>query len=84
MIFRIIICVICVRDEIKRFSQRCADRMEERSNVLAINLVKEVKTTRRLERKLPRDSCTDRTVIYRAYATGHTFFETFINCQVYY
>jgi len=29
-----------VRDEIKRLSQGCADRMEEHSNILAINLMK--------------------------------------------
>jgi len=47
-----------VRDVNKRLSQRYADRMEEHSNILAIKLMKEVKTTRRLKKKLPRDSCT--------------------------
>jgi len=31
-----------VRDEIKRFSQRYADKMEEYPNILATNLMKEV------------------------------------------
>jgi len=44
-----------VRDEIKRLS-RYADRMEENSNILAINLMKEVKT-RPLKKKLPQDLC---------------------------
>jgi len=47
-----------VRDEIKRLSQRYTDRMEERSNIVATNLMKEVKTTRRLKRKLPQELCT--------------------------
>jgi len=46
--------IVNVRDEIKRFSQRYADRTDEYSNILAINL-KEVKTTRRLKRKLSQD-----------------------------
>jgi len=48
-----------VRDEIKRLSQtRYADRMEKHPNILAINLVKEVKTTCRLKKKLSQDWCT--------------------------
>jgi len=47
-----------VRDEIKRFSQRYADRMGKHSNIFVTNLMKEVKTTRRLKRKLPQDLCT--------------------------
>jgi len=54
------------RDEIKRLSQRHADRMEERSNILATNLVKEVETTRRLKRQL-KTCIPDRIVTYRAY-----------------
>jgi len=38
-------------------SQRYADRMEEHPNILAINLMKKVKT-RGLKRKLPQDLCT--------------------------
>jgi len=45
------------RDEIKRLNQRYADRMEEHPNILAINLMKEVKTTRQLKRKLPQGLC---------------------------
>jgi len=42
------------------------------SNILATNLMKEVKTIRRLKGKSPQDSCTcDRIVIYKTYATGH-------------
>jgi len=44
------------KDEIKRLCQRYADRMEEHSNILATNLVEEVKATRRLKRK-SQDSC---------------------------
>jgi len=33
-----------VRDEIKRFSQKYVDRMEEHPNILATNLMKEIKT----------------------------------------
>jgi len=47
-----------VRDEIKRLNQRYADGMEKHFNILAINLMKKVKTTRRLKRKLPQDLCT--------------------------
>jgi len=50
--------VSCIRDEIKRLSQRYADRMEEHSNIPAINLMKQAKATRRLKRKLAQDSCT--------------------------
>jgi len=57
--------------------------MEEYSNILAINLMKEVKTTRRLKRKLPQD-LPDRTVIYRTYATGHMLLDACINYQMYY
>jgi len=46
-----------VRDKIKRI-QRYADSMEEHANILAINLMKEVKTARRLKRKLRQDLCT--------------------------
>jgi len=46
-----------VRDEIKRLSQRYADRMEEYPNIFATNLMKKVKTTRRLKRKLPQELC---------------------------
>jgi len=44
-----------VRDEIKRLSQKYADRMEEHPNIFATNLMKEVKTIRRLKRKLSQD-----------------------------
>jgi len=44
-----------VRDEIKKLSQRYADRMEEHSNRLATNPVKRVKTIRQLKQKLSQD-----------------------------
>jgi len=44
-----------VRDEIQRFGQRYADRMEEYSNILATNLVKEVNT-------LPKKKTTSRFI----------------------
>jgi len=50
--------VLYVRDEIKTLSQRYADRMEEHPNILVINLMKQVETTRRLKRRLPQDLCT--------------------------
>jgi len=34
-----------IRNEIKRLSQRYADRMEKHSDIFATNLMKEVKTT---------------------------------------
>jgi len=47
------------RDEIKRFSQKYADRMEEYPNIPATNLMKEVKTIqKKIKRKLPQDLCT--------------------------
>jgi len=41
------------RDEIKRFDQGYANRIKEHPNLLATNVMEEVKTTRRLKRKLP-------------------------------
>jgi len=51
-----------IRDEIKRLSQRYADRMEEYPNIVATKLMKEVKTTHRLKRRLKKKT-TDYTVI---------------------
>jgi len=45
--------VLYVRDEIKRLNQKYADRLEEHPNILATNFMKQVKTTRRLKRRLP-------------------------------
>jgi len=45
-----------VRDEIKKLSQRYADRLEEYPNTLAIDLMSDAET-RRLKRKLPQDLC---------------------------
>jgi len=44
MTLYIMISIPYVRDEIKRFSQEYVDRMEEHSNILATNLMKEIKT----------------------------------------
>jgi len=57
--------------------------MEEHPNILAINLMRDAKISRRLKGKL-KIYVPDRTVISRAYATGHMLFKTFINCQIYY
>jgi len=46
-----------VRDEIKKFSQRYADRLEEHPNT-AIDFMSDAETSRRLKRKLPQDLCT--------------------------
>jgi len=46
-----------VRDEIRKLSQRY-DRMEKHPNKLAINLMRNAKTSRSLKRRLPQDLCT--------------------------
>jgi len=46
-----------VRDEIKKFSRGYADRLEEHSNVLAIDLTSDAEISRRSKRKLPQDLC---------------------------
>jgi hypothetical protein len=43
------------RDEVRRFSQRYADRMAKHHNVFTRNLMRSVKTSRRLQGKLPQD-----------------------------
>jgi len=45
-----------VGDEIKKLSQRYADRLEEHSSTLAIDLMSDA--PRKLKRKLPQDLCT--------------------------
>jgi len=57
--------------------------MKKYPNILAINLMKEVKTTRQLKRK-PGLILPDSTVSYRAHAAGYMLFKTSINCQMYY
>jgi len=44
-----------IRDEIKKLSQRYADRLEEHPNTLAINLMSNAEISRGLKRKLPQD-----------------------------
>jgi len=46
-----------IRDEIKKLSQRYADRLEEQPNTLAIDLMSDAETPRRLKKKLPQDLC---------------------------
>jgi len=46
-----------VRDEIKKLNQRYADKLEELPNTLAIDLMSDAETSRRLKRKLPQDLC---------------------------
>jgi len=43
--------------------QRYVDRMEEHAKILAINLMKKVKTTRRLKKNYLKTHVPDRTVI---------------------
>jgi len=69
--------VSCIKDEIKRFSQRYTDTMDQHANIITTNLTKEVKTIRRLKENYFKTRVTDRIVIYRAYAFG--FFKTSIN-----
>jgi len=53
---------------------------------IATNLMKKVKTTRRLKGKLPQENyIPNRIVIYRTYAAGHIPLQKiYINCQMYY
>jgi len=44
-----------VRNEIKKLNQRYADRLEEHSNTLAIDLMSDAETPCRLKRKLSQD-----------------------------
>jgi len=44
-----------VKDEIKKLSQRYADRLEEHRNVSAIDLMSDDETSRGLKRKLAQD-----------------------------
>jgi len=69
-----------VRDEIKRLNQRYADRMEEHSNILATNLMKEVKmqTKKKITSRLVKP---DGNFIEHI---EHLLFKTCINCQMYY
>jgi len=60
-----------VRDEIKKLDRRYADRLEERFNILAIDLMSDAETPRGLKRKLPQ------------HAQWHILFKTCTNCQMY-
>jgi hypothetical protein len=50
--------VLYIRDEIKRLSQRYADRLEEHPNILTTNLMRNAKTTRKLQRRFLQDLYT--------------------------
>jgi len=70
-----------------RLKDSARDTVTEWRNILAINLMRNAKTSRRLKRKLSQDLyLPDCAIIYRAYiiATGHMLFKTSINCQMYY
>lgn len=47
--------VLLIKDEIRRHSQRYRNRLEDHPNALAANLMREVKTIRRLKRNLLQD-----------------------------
>jgi len=47
-----------IRDEIKKLGQRYADRLEEHPDTLAIDLMSDAETPRRLKKKLSQDLCT--------------------------
>jgi hypothetical protein len=47
--------MLYVRNEIRKLSQRYADRMEEHLNIFTKNFMRSVKTPRRLKRRLPQD-----------------------------
>jgi len=49
--------ILYVTDEIKNFSQKYANRNEERPNILTINLMRNTKTSRKLKRRFPQDLC---------------------------
>jgi len=54
--------MLCDRDEMRRFSQRYADRIEEHPNIFTINLMRNVKTSCRLKR-FPQDFLMHQIVI---------------------
>jgi len=66
MTLYIIISTCYVKNEIKRL--RNTTRMEEHANILATNLMKEIKTIRRLKKNY-KTYVSNRIIIYRAYAT---------------
>jgi len=66
-----------IRDEIRRHSQRYADRMKEHPNILTKNLMRSIKTPRRLKRRIPQDLCTWLVEFYRMYINGHIFCKIF-------
>jgi len=63
MILRHDLNVPYIKNEIKRFSQRYADRMEEHPNIFATILMKEVKTTRRLKKNYLKTHVPERTAV---------------------
>jgi len=57
--------------------------MEEHPNIVAINLMKQVETTRRLKKKTTSRLMYLYYNFYRAYVTGNILFKICINCQMY-
>jgi len=72
-----------VRDEIRRHNRRYADRMKEHPNIRTKNLMRSVKTPRRLKRRLPQDLCTWPIQFYRIYVNGHILYFITSNCHMY-
>jgi len=50
--------MLYIRDEIRKHSWKYADRIKEHPNILMKNLMRSIKTLRRLKTKLPQDLCT--------------------------
>jgi len=71
--------MLYVRDEIRRH----ADKMKEHLNILTKNLMRSLKTPRKLKKSLPQDLCTWLVQFYRVYANGHIDFIISI-CHMYY
>jgi hypothetical protein len=65
-----------VRDEIRKHSQRYADRMEKHPNILTKNLMRSVKTPRRRKRRLSQNLSIRSMQYYKAYINGHVLFKT--------
>jgi hypothetical protein len=47
--------MLYIKNEIRKLSQRYAARMKEHPNIFRENLMKSVKTSYRLKRRLPQD-----------------------------
>jgi len=65
------------RSEIKRFSQRYADRMEEHPNIFMTNPIRNAEIPHSLKRGLPQDLYTWIVILQGIYITRHMLFKTF-------